>query len=248
MRVAREVGRLVSKPEPCPQLSAAYKSYLDQPDDGDFDRVEALRDHLEDSEDVLTYDDLGSGMARGIQASSGGQVSRRVSQIMKSSAPPHQCRLIASLVSHFKPQYAIELGTCMGISAAYQGIALENNGSGVLYTIEGGAALAEQSRTNLQKLDIDCVEVINNSFSKALPDLLDKIPHVDFAFIDGHHDGNATLSYFEMLKPKLARHSVVVFDDLSWSPSMRKAWNRVTKDPGIACSSDLFALGICLTS
>lgn len=248
MRVAREVRRLRSMPGPATTLAAAYELYLDGNLSGDYGPIEDLRSRLENSEDILTFQDLGSGPSRGLYGPGTANVSRPLSQIMKSSAPEHECRLIAALIQQFQPGVAIELGTCLGISAAYQVATMEATNSGFLYTIEGGRALADFSRSNLDALGLGQVEVINAPFSDALPDILHRVSHVEFAFIDGHHDGDATVQYFKALEPKLASGSVVVFDDLSWSPSMRKAWKTIINDPRIACSSDLFAIGICIVS
>ena len=243
-RASTEARRLGRSNGPCRTLANALETYLRDSDEIDAVEIEGLRLRLEKSSALLTFDDLGSGMHRGLRETGSKGVTRHVRTVMKSSAPVHECQLLHSLVSTFQPEVGVELGTCLGISAAYQGLAMENSGTGMLYTIEGGEALASAAVDNLALLGSRRVEVINGSFADALPTLLAAVPSINYAFIDGHHDGDATVHYFDLIKPKLASGSVVVFDDLSWSPSMRKAWRTIANDESIACTADLFALGI----
>ena len=48
--------------------------------------------------------------------------------------------------------------------------------------------------------------------------------------IDGHHDEQATIAYFEKFIPYLSKNSIIVFDDISWSDGMRRAWNTIEKN------------------
>jgi predicted O-methyltransferase YrrM len=117
-----------------------------------------------------------------------------------------------------------------------------------LYTIEGGKELAERARVTLDNLNISNVEISVGPFDKVLIDLLPRLAMLDFAFIDGHHNGPATIEYFEMTKPFLRNGSIMVFDDLSWSSEMRNAWNQIKNDSHIDYSIDLFTIGICVAA
>ena len=54
--------------------------------------------------------------------------------------------------------------------------------------------------------------------------VLEEMRPVDFIFIDGHHDEQATIGYFEQVRPWLADRNAIVFDDIDWSDGMRAAW------------------------
>ena len=82
-------------------------------------------------------------------------------------------------------------------------------------------------------------------FSDILIGTLKEIKSVDFAFIDGHHDRDATIEYFNKIKPYLSKDAIVVFDDISWSDGMKEAWNIIQKDTIFKTFEDLKKIGIC---
>ncbi|MQA89842.1 MAG: hypothetical protein GEU90_06360 [Gemmatimonas sp.] len=154
--------------------------------------------------------------------------------------------LLHRLVRGFAPSTALELGTCLGVSTSYQAAAMKLNGRGRLISLEGAAALADQARKNLRKLCLDCVEVRTGLFQHTLEPALRDLGSIDFAFIDGHHDEEATLAYFEMVVPFLAHRAILVFDDIAWSDGMRRAWARLRADPRVRVTLDLSIIGICI--
>jgi predicted O-methyltransferase YrrM len=90
--------------------------------------------------------------------------------------------------------------------------------------------------------------VVPGRFQDTLADVAREQAPVDFAFIDGHHDEHATVAYFRQILPHLGRSAVLVFDDISWSPGMERAWKTVTADERVGLAVDLSAIGICLVS
>ena len=71
---------------------------------------------------------------------------------------------------------------------------------------------------------------------------------MDFAFIDGHHDEDATLSYFHQVLSSLSEHSVLVFDDIRWSAGMAGAWRAIVAHEHVELSLDLGKVGLCVLS
>ncbi|NND72357.1 MAG: class I SAM-dependent methyltransferase [Rhodothermales bacterium] len=208
--------------------------------------VERLRRVYNESSNVVEYDDLGKGSVRTGGDRNTQRVRRVVSEISKSSAPVHQCQLMYCLTSAKKPRTVLELGTCLGISAGYIGLALQNTETGRLYSIEGADILAQIARETIDQLHLSNTQIRTGSFQSVLPDLLPQIEPIDFVFIDGHHEGDAMTGYFELIEPFLAPDCMVLFDDLSWSRDMRSAWNRIKVHPRIRHSVDLVTVGIGL--
>ena len=64
--------------------------------------------------------------------------------------------------------------------------------------------------------------------------------------IDGHHDEQATIAYFEKFIPYLSKNSIIVFDDISWSDGMRHAWNSNEKNEIVKIFLNLGVIGICV--
>lgn len=210
-------------------------------------RIESMRAGLSVSVRPLAFEDFGAGpddraddSGPSWQVSTVGDVTRR------ASSRPRWGRLLFRLIRELRPQVAIELGTCVGISAGYLGAGLEVGRGGRLVTLEGGVAVAEQARTTLQHLGLDeRVEVVVGPFEESLPDVLEAHSgDIEFVYIDGHHRRDATLAYLEQVLPHLADVAVIAFDDIHWSLGMEQAWHLIGRDPRFTMALDLDGLGL----
>ena len=215
----------------CPwhRRRAAPAFYVELTDDERslVDQIEVLRRRLNSTSATVRIVDYGAGDAK-LERSADGMRHGMSSQCSVSSACRASKRqfwalFLFHLIRHFQPRSCVELGSCVGISAAYQAAALRLNGRGNLITLEGAPALAEIARKNLQELGLDRARVINGRFEDELPRVLANSTPVDYAFIDGHHDEQATIRYFQQFLSHLSPQAIVVFDDLSWSAGMRRA-------------------------
>jgi predicted O-methyltransferase YrrM len=213
-----------------------------------INEIEAVRKRTEKDRREVTMMDYGAGSSTehrtADQMAAGVPTRRIIGDVCKAaSKSPAWCEILFKLVRYQRPTACIEMGTCLGISASYIGMALKMNGHGRLVTLEGADAFADVARMNLRTLGLDNTTVKSGKFSTTLlPALLEMKP-VDFMFIDGHHDRDATLHYTEQSRPFLAEHNILVFDDIDWSDGMREAWAKI-KD-----STTGFALGnigVCL--
>jgi predicted O-methyltransferase YrrM len=212
-------------------------------------RIEALRRELVASEELIERLDFGAG-AYAPPAPEPYHLGVRVEHTIgdfcrRSSIGPVWSRLLFHLVREAGPAHAVELGTALGISAAYQGAALELNGHGRLVTIEGSAPLARMAARNLETLAIGSVEVVTGTFAATLPRVLDALGPLDFAYIDGHHDGRATLDYFGTVLSAITAPAIVVFDDIGISAGMREAWTAISRHPRVTLAVDVHKLGVC---
>lgn len=196
--------------------------------------IEALRRRLLTSFSTLE--------ATGVEAGSGITVARAA----LSSKSAFWARVLFKLVREFQPGTCLELGTNMGISAAYQASALKLIGTGRLITLEGEEPRARVARRNLGHLGLDNVEVVLGRFRDTLPVVLSGCGSVDFAFIDGHHDELATRSYFDLIASHLSSPALIALDDISWSQGMKRAWAVIRRDPRVRVSVDLHVLGLCV--
>jgi len=233
-----EAGRLrtVGGP-PASRIAHALEAVLQHefsPEElGQFRVVETQRRRLLRSFGALETVD---GAGRGIM----------VARAALSSKSAFWGRVLFRLVREFQPQTCLELGTNMGISAAYQASALKLTGAGKLITLEGDEARARAARGHLRQLGLNNVEVVLGRFRDTLPAILSRCETIDFAFIDGHHDELATREYFELIALHLSSPAVVVLDDISWSQGMKQAWAVIRHDPRVRVSVDLRVLGLCV--
>lgn len=172
-----------------------------------------------------------------------GEVCRR------NSKPYRWALLLFKLIRELQPSACLELGTCLGISTAYQAAALELNNHGSLVTIEANESYAAFAEQNFKKLSLDGrVNVINGQFQNTLDRVLHEQRQLDFVFIDGHHDEYATIDYFKQILPYLSPNAAVIFDDIAWSAGMHRAWQTIQLDSSVKLSVDLFNVGICIVS
>ncbi len=95
-------------------------------------------------------------------------------------------------------------------------------------------------------MNLQNASVITGPFHETLKAVLESSKPIDFFFNDGHHDHDAVLAYFNEALPNLSNEAVIVFDDISWSPGMRKAWIEIEADERVTASIDLQTMGIAL--
>jgi len=212
--------------------------------------IEQRRASLLSSNEQIHIIDYGAGspdsnrtaqeMKRGVEKTA------PVSSLCAASTPSFWALVLFHLIRELKPSSCLELGTCVGISAAYQAAALRLNQKGALITLEGAPGISRVAEETFDILGITNASVITGPFHETLPGALTAAKPVDFFFNDGHHDYNAVIQYFNEALPWLADEAVVVFDDISWSPGMRKAWSGIENDKNVAASIDLKKIGIAI--
>ncbi|MBI5371658.1 MAG: class I SAM-dependent methyltransferase [Sphingobacteriales bacterium] len=202
----------------------------------DYSRVEALRKELRRDKRSIQVEDFGAGS---VYKQMG---SRKVSSIARHAAKPRKYgQLLYRMVRHYKPAVILELGTSLGITTSYLGLA---NPPARVITLEGSSEIAGLARQHFSGLGLSHIELIEGNFDKRLPPLLESTVAVDLAFVDGNHRMEPTLRYFEALLPHATNDSIFIFDDIHWSPEMEKAWTVIKSHPAVRCSIDLFFIGI----
>ena len=216
-----------------------------------FDRIERLRRELAGSSEEISIMDFGAGTAGdGLTEEDmyrGRLCTRKLGDVCENTSKRQLwAEMMFRLIRELKPSVCLELGTSLGISGAYMGAAAELNGHGRVTTLEGADSLARIARGNFDRLGLKRVDVTVGRFQDTMETVLGELEHVDFAFIDGHHDEKATLDYFDKLYPFLTENAVVVFDDINWSDGMKRAWGAISSDKRVRVPVDLKSMGICI--
>ena len=216
-----------------------------------IEKIESLRSELNSSTDQVTlmdYGALSAGSSCTEHNTHGGKVKiKEIGEVCRTASKPYKWSfLLLKLIREFKPSACLELGTCLGISASYQAAALKLNRSGRLVSLEGAESLAKLAEENFKKLDLDNVDVVVGLFQHTLKSALEENKPIDYVFVDGHHQEEPTLAYFREILPFLSERAVLVFDDISWSEGMKRAWNTIKVHESIKVCLDLAYVGICI--
>jgi len=166
--------------------------------------------------------------------------SRKISDISKKVGISNKkARLLYRLVNFFQPKSILELGTSLGIST--YAMSLGNPNSKII-TIEGCPETAAVAKEQFEFNHLNNINLIVNSFDKELNNL--KHQKFDLIYIDGNHQKEPTLSYFETLIGTLNNDSVMILDDIHWSKGMTEAWDTIKQNPKVTLTIDVFYWGI----
>ena len=191
-----------------------------------FDAIEQLRYQLYERPNSLT---LNNGQ------------TRTLAKIAKTSASTTKDgQILFRCARYTHSQNIIELGTSLGLGSAYLA---SHSSKAQLYTIDHDTKVQEIAQENLKTLHLKNVRFINENFQEGLKKLLNPSFSLDLAFIDGHHQGEATQHYYQMLLPHTHKDSLLIFHDIHWSEDMYQAWRNILKDEHISTSFECYNMG-----
>ncbi|MEO5685184.1 MAG: class I SAM-dependent methyltransferase [Chitinophagaceae bacterium] len=201
-----------------------------------YSAIEHLREQLLADGRMLEVEDFGAGSI------TGNKKQRSVAGIAKNAAKSKKLgQLLFRIANHYQPAAITELGTSLGLSAAYLAT---GNPSARLVTCEGAAAIAAVANENFARLGIDNIEIAVGNFDETLPAVLQKLTKTDLAFVDGNHRKIPTLQYFEQFLEHMNRPGILIFDDIHWSQEMEAAWLEIKNHPDSMLTIDLFFIGL----
>jgi len=239
----------------CIKVFRFFKSGRQWPEaeKAEINKINNLRQRLSAEQKTVLVQDYGAGShatdINNEHQDKGLQNIRTISEVYQSAACPSKWgELFYKIILEFKSKSCLELGTNLGVSGCYQIAAQKLNKEGKFITIEGSDELAKIAKNNFKSLDYTNYEIVTGRFSDTLPSILSQHNEFDFVFIDGHHDKDATLQYFEQIYPSLKNFAIICFDDINWSEGMQAAWSKIYQDQRIKISFDLYKMGICLVN
>ncbi|WP_010664609.1 O-methyltransferase [Marinilabilia salmonicolor] len=200
-----------------------------------FEKIDAARRMLLRNKQRVNVDTLGMP-----SVVSGNKKSIR-KLTAQGSIPDKYGKLIFRLVNKLECHNILELGTGTGMATLYMALP---SSRAKIFSIDGNEALQRVAASLFEMTDVGNVTLRNGSFKEYLPSVLDEMEFLDFAFLDGDHQYQNTMQYFEMCLKKSHNNSVFVFDDIHWSPDMEKAWHEISHHPDVTVSMDLYRIGI----
>eukprot|EP01037_Dinobryon_pediforme_P009385 gene9385-9465_t len=201
-----------------------------------YPETEALRQQLIIDNRLITVTDLGAGSLLN------NNKKKKIADIARNALkPPKLAQLLYRLAADAQPRNIIELGTCLGITTVY----LQKAAPGAkVFTLEGCPQTAAIASETFARAGINDTTLLTGNFDDTLPDVIGALNQLDFVFVDGNHQKEATLKYFKWCLPKVHEDTLLIFDDIYWSEGMKEAWKEIKAHPDVTVTVDLFWIGL----
>ena len=197
--------------------------------------IEGMRKKWLLSPDDVAVTDYGAG-SQVIQSN-----VRPVAKMAKYAVKSRKySELLYRIAQRLNPEHVLELGTSLGITAAYLA---QGAPEASIHTVEGCPNIAQLAQQTIDTVGAKNIHIYTGTFENKVPTLLDKYKP-ELIFFDGNHRYRPTLDYFEWALPYAQEDSLFIFDDIHWSSEMSKAWKIIKKHPDVSFTIDLFALGL----
>lgn len=200
----------------------------------EYATLKAYREALAQDNSTVTITDFGAG-SRVFKSN-----QRSVQAIAKNAGiTKKRQQLLFRLAQFLKPASVVELGTSVGLGTVALALGVPSKN---ITTVEGCTATANKAKEYLTHFGIDNVTVVTSTFETFFQQTTTET--FDFVYVDGNHSKEATLHHFTMLLKNVHNNSVLLFDDIYWSPEMTEAWKEICKHPKVTVSIDTFQWGL----
>jgi predicted O-methyltransferase YrrM len=201
-----------------------------------YPEIENIRAGLLKDDRIIKVTDLGAGSH--LNNNRQKKTSSIAANALKS---PKLAQLLYRLVADLQPGNIIELGTCLGVTTLYLQTAAP---AAKVYTLEGCPETAVIAKESFKKAGLTNINLTTGNFDDTLPEIIEGLEKLDFVFVDGNHQKQATLNYFEWCLPKVHEGTLLIFDDIYWSEGMKEAWAEIKAHPKVMVTIDLFWIGL----
>lgn len=220
-----------------PFIFSFYRQFIKPGAFTKVQEIENIRKNLLSDHSLLRIEDFGAG------SSLNNERQRKVSYVARTSSSNARFSL---LLRHIitKKQYTkvLELGTSLGINTAY--LANADSPGLTVYTIEGSDEIASVAQKTFKSLGLNNVRSVVGNIDEQLDPLLAEMQSIDLVYMDANHTYEATIRYFFRILPCLSENSIVVIDDIHWSPGMKRAWEEIKTCQEVTTTADLFDAGL----
>lgn len=197
-----------------------------------FKDIERIRNRMLSNDSTIEVTDFGTGESR----------QRSIADIAhKALKSPRQAQLLFRIIRHSGHKNILELGTSLGISTMY--MASVSTKCHCL-TLEGCPQTSAVAQQNFDRLKLNQIKLIICNIDEELENILVAGGRQDFIFIDANHRYDPLMRYFELCVNHIGEDSVIVVDDIYWSPEMEIAWKAIKEHPGVRTTIDVFHMGI----
>lgn len=210
------------------------KCFNDKTKYSEYQILKTYRKNLQADPSTIEMKDFGQG-SRVFKGT-----ARKVAAVTKHAGmKKKRQKLLFRLGYYFMSENMLELGTSLGIGT----IALSlSNKYAFVNTVEGCPNTANKAGEYFEKFDLKNIEIHQKTFKDYLSKHTEE--KFDLIFIDGDHNGERTLGYFNSLLSNVHNDSLIIFDDIYWSKDMTAAWQKIIANQKVTLSIDTFQWGI----
>lgn len=197
--------------------------------------AESYRKRLLNNFENIEVVDLGAG------GKNNSIKQKQISAIVKSALKsPKYSKLLYRFASTYNYKNIVELGTSLGVTTCYlaQTPQIES-----ITTIEGAPQIAAFASQQFNLMKLQNVKVVSGNFDDTLSGVLKSNSNIDLVYIDGNHQKEPTLNYFNQVLKYCNLNTCLIFDDIHWSSEMEEAWEEIKKDKRVKLTIDVFFLG-----
>lgn len=210
------------------------KCFYDKKEYPEYNTLKNYRQQLKNDTSTIEVTDFGQG-SRVFKNN-----LRKVSHIAKHAGmSTKRQRLLFRLARYVSSEDMLELGTSLGLATSALSL---GNPKAKITTVEGCPNTAQKAKEVFLNFQLKNIGIRNCTFE----DFFAETPQntYDLVFIDGNHNKQNTLEYFEMLLKNASDSSIFIFDDIYWSKPMTEAWQQICDHPEVMVSIDTFQWGM----
>ncbi|MCV9386043.1 O-methyltransferase [Reichenbachiella ulvae] len=188
--------------------------------------------HIIDSDILNLWDSLKkSDQAIHQQYGAGSLIDSKEYSVFKIArygvTSPKNASLIYQFISYFKSKNVLELGSSIGLHSA---VLARNSYLDKLVTVDRQEDLIKIAKYNFEQLGIENIEVVHDDVFKYINNAEASAQKFDLIYVDADHSYSALMRYNDILPRILSEGtSVIIYDDINWSPDMRKGWNEISR-------------------
>jgi len=165
---------------------------------------------------------------------------RKVSAVLKNAGmKKDRQKLLFRIAAYLKCENMLELGTSLGLGTTALSL---SNQFAYVHTVEACSNTAKVAQEYFKQFNLKNIKLHNETFNDFI--LKNSSETFDLIFIDGDHNGERTLNYFNSLLNNVHNGSIIIFDDIYWSKDMTKAWENIIANEQVTVSIDTFQWGI----
>ena len=157
---------------------------------------------------------------------------------LTSVSSPFKCQRLYRVACFLESKNILELGSSLGISAAYLGSASHCQN---LISVDANEELIHLARDHFQK---DPIKFVCQTFEETLVGYIHNQQVFDLIYLDGDHSYGPTMRHFNLCKEILSEKGVLIIDDIYWSSEMKQCWDLCRKDDSFQIKIDMFYFGI----